>query len=73
MSKRAPVSGIAGVSLALPVGPLADVLSGEEEISDVSLGTFYVFDKESGPKAQQQRLFAVIDAGRRCRCIHCRC
>jgi hypothetical protein len=58
-----PVLGAAGMSLAMAGGtsataPTANVLSqdtgsrpvitlGEEEISDVSLATFYVFDKEN--------------------------
>src|SRR5512142_1286 len=56
-----PVFGAAGISLAMAGGasatpPAANVPSedtglritlGEEEISDVSLATFYVFDKEN--------------------------
>ena len=56
-----PVLGAAGISLAMAGGasatpPAANVPSqdtgpritlGEEEISDVSLATFYVFDKEN--------------------------
>jgi hypothetical protein len=67
--------GIAGVSLTLVSGASAstgeatanvastsqsrEIFLGEEEISDVSLATFYVFDKEntgSPPPAQQLRL-----------------
>ena len=74
-SKALPALGIAGVSLALASGASAstsegtanlpstsqshEIFLGEEEISDVSLGTFYVFDKENTgapPLAQQQRL-----------------
>src|SRR5262249_8300479 len=63
-SKTLPVLGAAGLSLALTSGASAvpgapttniplntgnhDVTLGEEEISDVTLATFYVFDKESG-------------------------
>jgi hypothetical protein len=59
-----PAWGAAGMSLAMAggasaaVAPTADTVKGpaltpvttlgEEEISDVSLGTFYVFDKELG-------------------------
>src|SRR6516225_5895538 len=63
-SKALPVLGAAGLSLALastasavPGGRAADLLTGngdsnqvtlgDEEIADVSLATFYVFDKES--------------------------
>jgi hypothetical protein len=50
-----PLLGAAGLSLALAsgapaatVGPAAhEITLGEEEISDVSLATFYVFDKEN--------------------------
>src|SRR6188474_1924121 len=61
-SKALPVLGAAGLSLSLagtasavPGGPAVNlpttgngnqVFLGEEEISDVSLATFYVFDKE---------------------------
>jgi hypothetical protein len=67
--------GIAGLSLALASGASAstgqastnvpstsqsrDIFLGEEEISDVSLATFYVFDKENAgppPLAQKVRL-----------------
>jgi hypothetical protein len=50
-----PLLGAAGLSLSLAsgapaatVGPAAhEITLGEEEISDVSLATFYVFDKEN--------------------------
>jgi len=50
-----PLLGAAGLSLSLvsgapaaTVGPTAhEITFGEEEISDVSLATFYVFDKEN--------------------------
>ena len=64
-----PVLGAAGMSLAMAGGasataPTANVSSqdtgsrpvitlGEEEISDVSLATFYVFDKENDPRLGQ--------------------
>jgi hypothetical protein len=57
-----PLLGAAGLSLSLasgaPAATVGPVLSheitlGEEEISDVSLATFYVFDKEN-PQADLQ-------------------
>jgi hypothetical protein len=54
-----PFLGAAGVSLSLATGapaatvgpvPSHEITLGEEEISDISLATFYVFDKEN-PKA----------------------
>ena len=68
-----PALGIAGVTLALASGASAstgeatsnmpstchEIFLGEEEISDVSLATFYVFDKENAglpPLAQKLRL-----------------
>ena len=76
--------GIAGVSLALASGVSAssseattnvpstsqsrEIFLGEEEISDVSLATFYVFDKENAgapPPAQKVRL---ARCGRGCGC-----
>jgi hypothetical protein len=50
-----PLLGAAGLSLSLAsgapaatVGPAAhEITLGEEEISDVSLATFYIFDKEN--------------------------
>ena len=61
-SKALPALGIAGVTLALasaasastgeattnvPSASHHEIFLGEEEISDVSLATFYVFDKEN--------------------------
>jgi hypothetical protein len=78
-----PVLGAVGVSLlaggasAAPAVPAADTPSrtlvppqftlNEEEMSDVSLGTFYVFDKENAGIARDQQL-----AQRGCRCGGCR-
>jgi len=60
--KALPMLGAAGLTLslaggasALPAGPITDIpridpndlTLGEEEIADVSLATFYVFDKEN--------------------------
>ena len=40
-----------------------EIILGEEELSDVSLSTFYVFDKESAkPQVGQQSLGAVAGA-----------
>jgi hypothetical protein len=72
LSKALPALGIAGVSLALASGASAstvvattnvpstshqEVFLGEEEISDVSLATFHVFDKENaGRRSLAQKL-----------------
>jgi hypothetical protein len=74
-SKALPALGFAGVSLSMASGACASISEasantpppsqgnklflGEEELSDVSLATFYVFDKENAgapPLAQQLRL-----------------
>jgi hypothetical protein len=74
-SKALPALGFAGVSLSMASGACAsteqasantpppsqgnELFLGEEELSDVSLATFYVFDKENAgtpPLAQQLRL-----------------
>ena len=63
-----PILGIAGISLSLASGASAStsvptnlpsqctqpppILLGEEEISDVSLGTFYVYDQENKSSAK---------------------
>ena len=81
--RAAPALGIAGVSLAMASGASAstagsavDVLNtathhelflGEEEISDVSLSTFYVFDKENDATLKA----GVKTAWRSCRCGGC--
>lgn len=53
-------------------GPRQQVFLGEEEISDVSLSTFYVFDKENTTKAQSGEKTAWWGC-RGCRCGGCRC
>ncbi len=74
----AGVSLMAGGASASTTGAVADVPSqnpvppqvitlGEEEISDVSLATFYVFDKESAGKPQLGEKLAWG-----CRCGGCR-
>ena len=72
-SKALPALGFAGMSLSMASGVCAstseasantsppsqkhEILLGEEEISDVSLATFYVFDKEkAGPPPLFQKL-----------------
>jgi hypothetical protein len=83
--KALPVLGIAGVSLSLAGGasastagsatdvqspnPRHEILLGEEEISDVSLSTFYVFDKENA----KPQLGEKLAWWRGCRCGGCRC
>ena len=68
----APILGVAGLSLSLASGasgaPAANIAAGhadmsqvfivaEVEVSDVSLATFYVFDKENaGPSRHSDRL-----------------
>ena len=88
-----PVLGAAGVSLAVAGGasataPTANVPSqeagshtvitlSEEEISDVNLATFYVFDKEDARASQaevQQAVWVWRRGWRACRaCRACRC
>jgi hypothetical protein len=50
--------------------PNHEIFLGEEEISDVSLSTFYVFDKEN---AAQPKLGEQVAWGCRCGCGGCRC
>jgi hypothetical protein len=79
-----PLMGLAGASLSLAGGaqaavmPAADqplmslfptqTMLGEEEIADVSLSTFYVFDKEN---AATPALGEKLAAGCRCGCRGC--
>jgi hypothetical protein len=84
-SKALPALGFAGLSLSMASGacvPTAEasanapppsqkheILLAEEEISDVSLATFHVFDKENGrspPLFQKIRLAAGCGAGCGC-------
>ena len=79
-SKALPVLGFAGMSLSMASGACAstseasantsppsqkhEIFLGEEEISDVSLATFYVFDKENaGPPPLFQKLRLAFGAG----------
>ena len=70
--KALPALGFAGVSLSMASGACAspgeasantsptaqshEIFLGEEELSDVSLATFYVFDKENAPPPLGQKL-----------------
>jgi hypothetical protein len=46
-----------------------EIFLGEEEISDVSLATFYVFDKENaGPPPLFQKLRLAVGGGAGCGC-----
>jgi hypothetical protein len=86
-SKALPALGFAGVSLSMASGACAstseasantpppsqnhEIFLGEEEISDVSLATFYVFDKENAglpPLSQKLRLAVGGGAGCGCGC-----
>ena len=87
-SKALPALGFAGMSLSMASGACAstseasantsppsqkhEILLGEEEFSDVSLATFYVFDKETAPPLfQKLRLAAGGGAGCGCSCGAC--
>src|SRR5215831_20391079 len=86
-AKAIPVLGAAGLlSLAggasAATAPVADlptqktapnheIILGEEELSDVSLSTFYVFDKESAKREVGQQIAWWRGCGG-CRC-GCRC
>ncbi|MEH2543835.1 hypothetical protein V1283_000480 [Bradyrhizobium sp. AZCC 2262] len=84
-SKALPVLGFAGMSLSMASGACAstseasantsppsqkhEIFLGEEEISDVSLATFYVFDKENaGPPPLFQKLRLAAGCGAGCGC-----
>jgi hypothetical protein len=85
-NKAVALLGITGASLAaagaasaattgqvtdtLNTSPRHEVLLGEEEISDVSLSTFYVFDKENAAKPEAGEKVAWWGG---CRCGGCRC
>jgi hypothetical protein len=63
------------IQSAQNTGPRQEIFLGEEEISDVSLSTFYVFDKENGTKAQagEKTAWWGCRGCRGCRCGGCRC
>jgi hypothetical protein len=84
-SKALPALGFAGMSVLIAGGACAStsdasantspplqkhkVFLGEEEISDVSLTTFYVFDKENaGPPPFFQKLRLAVGGGAGCGC-----
>jgi hypothetical protein len=79
-SKALPALGFAGMSLSMASGACAstsevsantsppsqkhELFFGEEEISDVSLATFYVFDKENaGPPPLFQKPRLAVGCG----------
>jgi hypothetical protein len=89
-SKALPALGFAGMSLSMASGACAstseasanttlpsqkhEIFLGEEEISDVSLATFYIFDKDNAgppPLSQKPRLAAGGGAGCGCSCAPC--
>ena len=90
-SKALPALGLAGMSLSMASGACAstseasanisppsqkhEIFLGEEEISDVSLATFHVFDKEkAGPPALFQKLRLAAGGGAGCGCsFGCAC
>jgi hypothetical protein len=53
------------------ISPRHEVLIGEEEITDVSLGTFYVFDKENAAKPRLGEQVAWWRGCGGCRCGGC--
>jgi hypothetical protein len=82
-SKALPALGFAGMSLSMASGACAstseasvntsppsqkhELFLGEEEISDVSLATFYFFDKENaGPPPLFQKLRLALGGGCGC-------
>src|SRR6516225_7684001 len=88
-SKALPALGFAGMSLSMASGVCAstseasantsppsqkhELFLGEEEISDVSLATFHVFDKENAgpPPLFQKRRLAFGGCGCGCGCSPC--
>jgi hypothetical protein len=86
LSKVLPALGFAGVALASsacsstseasantsPPSQKHEIFLGEEEISDVSLATFYVFDKDNaGPPPLSQKLRLAAGGGAGCGCAPC--
>jgi hypothetical protein len=72
----ASTSGPAADVTPRNVSPNHEIFLGEEEISDVSLSTFYVFDRENTATPQLGEKVAYIVRGcgcRGCRCGGCRC
>ena len=70
----ASTSGAAADVSPQNTSPNHQIFLGEEEISDVSLSTFYVFDKENAPQPQLGEKVARWGCGcGGCRCGGCRC
>ena len=73
----AAAASTAGTATDLPsqnTTPRQQILLGEEELSDVSLATFYVFDKENAAKPQLGERVAQWRCGcGRCGCGRCGC
>src|SRR5271169_2929029 len=69
----ASTTGQATDTLSQNTSPRHEVFLGEEEISDVSLSTFYVFDKENAAKPQAGEKVAWGCRCGGCRCGGCRC
>src|SRR5262249_28498717 len=85
-SKALPALGFAGMSLSMasracastseasantsPPSQKHEIFLGEEEISDVNLATFYVFDKENAGALPQlfQKLRLAVGGGAGCGC-----
>jgi hypothetical protein len=84
-SKALPVLGAAGLSLSLATNASASiggmnletasqqVLLYEEEIADVSLATFHVFDKERTDIHRPHARLAIGGCGCGCGCAACGC
>ena len=69
----ASTSGPAADVTPQNTSPNHEIFLGEEEISDVSLSTFYVFDHENDPTLRNG-LKTAYWHGCRCGCArHCRC
>ncbi len=70
----AAMGGPASDMLTPTAGVSHEITLCEEEISDVSLATFYVFDKEIDPTVQQVKLARGGCGGcGGCGCGRCRC
>ena len=73
----AAVASTGGPAADLPsqnTSPRQEIFLGEEEISDVSLATFYVFDKENAVKPRLGQQVAWWNCGcGGCRCGRCGC
>ena len=69
----ASTSGAAADVSPQNTSPKHQIFLGEEEISDVSLSTFYVFDKENAAQPRVGEKVAWGCGCRGCRCGGCRC